>query len=346
MKRSGPQSVLVATYLTAFLIVMGVQLISRFFLAPKVPTLRFLPMDDEMAKYLYRWIIAIAVVGSFGFLTCGIFRVAGVSEANHLMMVAMVELVIVSMIITMIVKKREQVKQALGKNLPETGLRALVVRIWHRLAISALLLLWFLSVFNLLLAGVRPGAPGIKTLLIIPLYFLLDWGLREVLRVVFGIAARPDEVNQSLPFGDSEISDSATEGKAVDRTYVEIVEEAGEQDKEVASTSTETEESLIGKHMDIRRINRFIGGGLRIALASFVFFYLLEIWGVDIQLGKAVIKAASKILIVVLICYMFWEGISAMIQRRLAIEMPLLCVLGSYQCYDSAQIGHRDAGNR
>jgi small-conductance mechanosensitive channel len=322
MKRSGPQSVLVATYLTAFLIVMGVQLISRFFLAPKVPPLRFLPMDDEMAKYLYRWIIAIAVVGSFGFLTCGIFRVAGVSEANHLMMVAMVELVIVSMIITMIVKKREQVKQALGKNLPETGLRALVVRIWHRLAISALLLLWFLSVFNLLLAGVRPGAPGIKTLLIIPLYFLLDWGLREVLRVVFGIAARPDEVNQSLPFGDSEISDSATEGKAVDRTYVEIVEEAGEQDKEVASTSTETEESLIGKHMDIRRINRFIGGGLRIALASFVFFYLLEIWGVDIQLGKAVIKAASKILIVVLICYMFWEVISAMIQRRLAIEMP------------------------
>jgi len=51
----------VATYLAAFLIVMGVQLISRFFLAPKVPTLRFLPMDDETAKYLYRWIIAIAV---------------------------------------------------------------------------------------------------------------------------------------------------------------------------------------------------------------------------------------------------------------------------------------------
>ena len=47
MKRSSPQSVLVVTYLIAFLIVMGVQLISRFFLAPKAPTLRFLPMDDE-----------------------------------------------------------------------------------------------------------------------------------------------------------------------------------------------------------------------------------------------------------------------------------------------------------
>jgi small-conductance mechanosensitive channel len=151
MKRSGPQSVLAATYLIAFLIVMGVQLISRFFLAPKVPALRFLPMDDETARYLYRWIIAIAVVGSFGFLTCGIFRVAGISEANHLMMVAMVELVIVAMIITMILQKRQQVKQALRKDLPATGLRALLIRIWHNLAIIALLLLWILSGFNLLL---------------------------------------------------------------------------------------------------------------------------------------------------------------------------------------------------
>jgi hypothetical protein len=111
-------------------------------------------MDDETAAYLYRWITAIAVAGSFGFLTCGIFRVAGVSEANHLMMVAMVELLIVGMIITMIVQKREQVKLMLEKNLPETGLWVLMVRIWHRLAISAMLLLWFFSAYNLLLAGV------------------------------------------------------------------------------------------------------------------------------------------------------------------------------------------------
>ena len=91
-----------------------------------------------------------------------------------LTLVGMVELVIVGMIITMIVQKREQVKLVLGKNLPETGLRSLMVRIWHRLAIFALFLLWFFSAFNQPLAGVRPGAPGIKTLLIVPLYFLLE----------------------------------------------------------------------------------------------------------------------------------------------------------------------------
>ena len=53
MDRSGPQRVLVATYLAAFLIVMAVQLVLRFFLTPKVPALRFLPMDDGTAVYLH-----------------------------------------------------------------------------------------------------------------------------------------------------------------------------------------------------------------------------------------------------------------------------------------------------
>ena len=321
MKRSGPQSVLVATYLVAFLIVMGVQLISRFFLAPKVPALRFLPMDDEIAKYLYRWIIAIAVVGSFGFLTCGIFRVAGVSEANHLMMVAMVELVIVSMIITMIVQKREQMKQTLRKNLPETGLRALMVRIWHRPAIFALFLLWFFSAFNLLLAGVRPGAPSIKTLLIIPLYFLLDWGLREVLRVVFGISAKTGEV-RTIPA--SEASDNT--GSVAEDSGAKDISQAdsdpAKEDTESESPSAETEEAIIKKHLDVRRLNRIIGSALRIALAAFVFFYLLEIWGIDIQVGKSVTRTAFNILVAVLICYATWEIISAAIQRKLAEEMP------------------------
>ena len=260
----------------------------------------------KAAKYLYRWIIAIAVVGSFGFLTCGIFRVAGESEANHLMMVAMVELVIVSMIITMILQKREQVKQTLRKNLPETGLRALMVRIWHRLAISALLLLWFLSVFNLLLAGVRPGAPGIKTLFIFPLYFLLDWGLREVLQVLFGIAAKPGDIRNALTSEASYNIGSAAEESGA-KAISQADSDAAKENTESESLSIGSEEPTIKKHIDVRRLNRIIGSSLRIALAAYVFFYLLEIWGIDIQVGRAVARTAFNILVAVLICYVMWE---------------------------------------
>ena len=59
----------------------------------------------------------------FCFLTCGILRVAGISEVKHLTMVAIVEFVVTAMIITMIIQKREHVKYALIRDLPETGLR-------------------------------------------------------------------------------------------------------------------------------------------------------------------------------------------------------------------------------
>jgi small-conductance mechanosensitive channel len=313
MDRTGPQRVLVATYLAAFLIVMAVQLVLRFFLTPKVPALRFLPMENETAVYLHRWLIAIAAVITFGWFTCGIFRVAGASEANHLIMVSLVALVAVLMIIIMILQKREQVQQSLAEGLPETGFRAYLA------------LLWLFSAFNQFLGGIRPGAPGIQTLLLIPLYFLLDWALRQILKVAFGIVARPDEVTQSLTFSDSEVSDSTAEAfdeKTIDRTESETVEESAEEVKEAAVTSTATEEALMGKHLNMHRLNRIIGGGLRIALAAFVFLYLLELWGIDIQVGVAVTKAAFNILIVVLICYVAWEVISAVIQRRLVAEIP------------------------
>jgi hypothetical protein len=160
LEHSGPQRVLVATYLAAFLIVMAVQLVSRFFLTPKVPALRFLPMADETAVYLNRWLVAIAVVITFGWFTCGIFRVAGASEANHLIMVSMVALMAILMIIIMILQKRKQVRQSLAEGLPETGFRAYLARIWHIPAIMAALSLWLFSAFNQFLGGIRPGATG------------------------------------------------------------------------------------------------------------------------------------------------------------------------------------------
>jgi small-conductance mechanosensitive channel len=126
---------------------------------------------------------------------------------------------------------------------------------------------------------------------------LLDWVLREVLRVVFGIAANPEDVRKALAFG---ASDHAA-GRPI---------------------RAESQEPKIKKHMDVRRLNRIIGSSLRIALAAFVFLYLLEIWGIDVYFGKAVTRAVFNILIAVLICYATWEVISAAIQRKLAEEMP------------------------
>jgi small-conductance mechanosensitive channel len=323
MDRNTPQRILVATYLSAFLIVMIVRLLSRFFLTPKAGNLRFLPMDDENALFLHRWIMAIAIVGSFGWLTCGIFRIAGTSEAAHLMMVAAVGLVVIFMQIIMILQKREAVRQSLGKNLPDIGIRAQIARSWHRLAISALILLWLFWALNLLLAGVRPGAPGVKTLIIIPVYFLLDWALKEVLRVAFGIAAKPADVKNALMvIGAGENHNATTSEADIELPAVETdVEEKPEM------VSGESEEAVQAKQPAVSpiyfsRAKRVIQSGSRVALAAFFIFYLMGIWGIEIQIGKTIARAGFNILIAVLICYVAWELVSAAIQKRLKQEIP------------------------
>ena len=316
LERTGPQRVLVLTYFAAVLIVMGVHLASRFFLAPKVPVLRFLPLQDSVAVYLHRWFIAIAVVTSFGFATCGLFRLAGAGEGNHLRMVALVEMVIVGMILTMILQKRGSVRKALVKGLDGTGLQIRFAENWHHLAILALLMLYSLSSVSLFLYGIRPGAPGIQTLFIIPLYFLLDWALQQILKALFGIAAKPAAA-MGVP-GKERIVEEAPAG--LDRSPTE--RERSLSDAADHTSTDDADAPAHNKYMDSRRLNRIIGSGLRIALAMFMFFYLLEAWGMEIQFGKTVVHAVFNILATVLTCYVTWEMISAAIQKKLAEELP------------------------
>lgn len=305
MERTEAQSLLLLTYLTAILIVMGARLVLRFFLSPKSPGLRFLPLDDHTVLYLFRWIMAIAIVSSFGLLTSGILRVAGLSEAKHLMTVAFVELVITAMMITMILHKRGNVKFALTKDLPESGLRAQMANIWHNLAILVLLFLWLISTFNLLLFGVRPGTPGIQTLLIIPMYFLLDWILKVTLKAAIGGSLKTEGEILSQESGATKVVDSP-------------IQESSEGDEALVA---ENQKSNIRKHMNMDRISRIIGGGLRFALLTLVIFYLLNIWGLDFNFGKAIIRGVFSIIIVALIFYAAWELFSAVIRRRLSEEV-------------------------
>ncbi len=50
--------------------------------------------------------------------------------------------------------------------------------------------------------------------------------------------------------------------------------------------------------------------------------WVLNIWNIELHIGKAVVKAVFNILVVIILCYVFWEFLNAIIQRRLKLEMP------------------------
>ena len=197
LERNTGQRVLVASYLAAFVIVGLFQLVSRFLLSSRAPAIRILPLSDSAAVYLHRWLSALVVVWAFGMLTCGIFRLAGTSEARHFVMTTAVGCIMAAMLICMIALKRKQVAAALIEGHPENSLMARMARSWHHFAIFGVFLLLVFSTFERLLYG-NGNFAGIKTLLLIASYFLLDWLLRQALEFAFGLARQPDQIGSAI----------------------------------------------------------------------------------------------------------------------------------------------------
>jgi small-conductance mechanosensitive channel/predicted outer membrane lipoprotein len=303
LERTAGQRVLLATYLTAFVIVQVAFVVSRFFLAPRVPTLRFLPFNNETALYLHRWLIALTAVGSFGYLTCGVIRLAGSSELEHLRAVTMVGLIMAAMIIWMILQKRTAVAAAFSRGLPETGLRFRIAQKWYHFAILGVVLLLIFSILNQIL-GLASGQ-GFLTLLMVPFYFLLDWILRLMLQAAFGIVEQPEE--------QIVLAEATSDGPEDDVGTEAAPQPAGE---------TSEDKPAPGGRLDVDRMKGPLRTALRLALAMLLFFWILDIWNLDLPIGEAVVRTLIKILVVVLICYVAWGLINAAIMRRMQQEMP------------------------
>ena len=303
LERTAGQRVLLSTYLAAFVIVHVAFLISRFFLAPRVSALRFLPFTDETALYLHRWLITLTTVGGFGTLTCGVARLAGASELEHFRSMTLVSVIIGVMIIWMILQKRKAAAAAFSRGLPESSLRCRLALKWHLFALIVIVLLFVFSTINRML-GFAAGQATL-TLLIVPLYFLLDWILRLILETAFGMVAE----NNSKPVPAKSLSTEQEE---------DGVSEAARP------TVGETSEAKPAQHgqLDLDRMKGPLRAALRLALAVLLFFWILDIWDVDRPIGEAVIRTLIEILVVVLICYVAWGLINAAILRRMRQEMP------------------------
>jgi small-conductance mechanosensitive channel len=305
LERTTAQRVLVATYLVAIVIVRGVYLLSRIILAPKLASLRFLPLTDATAVYLHRWILAITIVASFGMLTCGIMRLAGSSEAEHIKALFMLGVVLSAMLVTLILQNRRRVSVYMGQDAAVDTLQARFASHWQHIAIGGVLLLLAASSFNLIM-GQYGGYLAFKTLLMLPLYFLLDWVLKQILNTLFGLVALQN---------DNSAAAEAAPPSAEDDPPASEANGGADDDAQEIKTSA-------FKPIEFDRMKTIIKAGLRVALAALFLVWIMKIWGIELTVGGAVARAAFNILIVVLLCYVGWEFLNAAIQRRLQAEMP------------------------
>ena len=303
LDRTEGQRILLAAYLAGIAFFQIAYLLLRFFLAPRAPALRFLPFSDETALYLHHWIMALTFVICFGNVTNGVIGLAGATELTQLKFGTLFGLVAAGMIIWMILQKRKEAAAAFSQGLPESSLRYRLAHKWHHFAVFSVLLLLAAGIGSRILGTASNQA--ILTLLLVPLYFLLDWILRLMLEAAFGLVAQPEEQLALI---------EATSDDPQDEVETEAAPApAGEASKD---------KSAHPGRLDLERMKGPLRGALRLALAVLLFFWVLKIWNVDLPIGREVIRTLIEILVVVLICYVAWGLVDAAILHRMRKEMP------------------------
>jgi small-conductance mechanosensitive channel len=155
-------------------------------------------------------------------------------------------------------------------------------------------ILWAVASLRLLIVGFSFDVPGLKTLLMVPLFFILDWILQSLLKFSFGMVKKP---------GDSQ---------PANHTVVWDDEE----------NTSEPSQETHGRPLEVNRLYKVLRISLRALLAAFVFYWILGFWGIDLRILKTVAGAGIDIILVVLLSFVAWELIKAPIQRKLREELP------------------------
>ncbi|MGA9536287.1 MAG: mechanosensitive ion channel family protein [Desulfobacterales bacterium] len=303
LDRTANQRILLAAYVAGLVFFQCTYLALRLFLAPRTPALRFLPFSDETALFLHHWLMALTFIICLGNVTIGVIHIAGATELTVIKASLVVVLIAGGMIIWMILQKRREAATSFSQGLSESSLRYRLAQKWHHFAIFAVLLVLASSIFSRIL-GTGSGQAAL-TLLMVLLYFMLDWILRLILEAALGTVKQ----SQEQPV----IAEAASDGPEDDI-------EAGAAPSPVGEASDK--KSYLGWRLDLDRMKGPLRAALRLSLAVLLFFWVLDIWNVDLPIGEAVVKTLIKILAVVLICYVAWGVINAAIMRRLRQEVP------------------------
>jgi small-conductance mechanosensitive channel len=186
-----PIRLTVMTLVGAVLVVRMIALVSRFLLAPELPALRLLPMDDEAAAFLHRRFVWLAAVGASGFMAVDLLALLGIDPPLAHLLGNLVAAVFVVMLIALIWHGREPVARLIRGGAPEDlpieaaasqRLRNLVATIWPGVAILYVLIIWGMSEITDVLNYDLAAYAGIWSLVLVIAVPLVDAAIGQGIR--------------------------------------------------------------------------------------------------------------------------------------------------------------------
>jgi small-conductance mechanosensitive channel len=196
----GATRLTVMTYVLAVVLLRLVAAASRLLLAPHAPALRLIPLRDQDALRLHRWIIAVAAIAAFGFLTGDLLALLGLDRETLDLFGAMVGVVFVAALVAMIWQVRRPVAGLIRGEATAAGsitgrLRQFLAQTWHLLATVYVLVIFATYQVREAFGQETAVSVGILSLLLVAALPLADVALRRITHERF--AARRSAAGES-----------------------------------------------------------------------------------------------------------------------------------------------------
>ena len=267
---------------------------AKVVLSPLSPGLRLLPLKEEDARFLYRWIFRTTLIAALLAGPSVIFQNVGGSEELHMLFYSTAGLGVIICFIGMIWQSRKRIADAICREesdevWEENTVRVRFARTWQFFAILYVAGAGAFWLANLWISGQGEIVSLIASLILIPIFIGIDQWMQRLLIIVSG------ESREVIDLSGEEAA------AAIEESLVEIRED---------------------KKTDLKHYVPFIKRAFRVVLVAFLFFIILRLWGIDLPVGRLLTRTALSIVIALLLGVIIWELTKARIDRKLQEEMP------------------------
>jgi small-conductance mechanosensitive channel len=276
-------------------------LVANLVLSPAAPALRLFPLQNEDAKFLYRWTIAIVVTAIAIADIAYVFLEAGIGQESFLFMYSLSGLSVSLLMVLVIWQGRHRVARAIWSEDPAGdkavfSVRAKFAKSWHWFAILYVIgmgLFWFIRGLG---EGEIAMLSTIISVFLIPLLIGISSWAERLLDIASGLA--PSSIISPDTDSPESLSDS------------------GMPPSEAAADQKADRKSYLQQHLPLIKII------LRTLLVALLFFLILRLWGIDLPVGRIFTSTALNIMGLLLLGIVVWQFTKARIDRKLMEEIP------------------------
>jgi len=319
----GPLYELAMVYLPPIFFMRLAFILLNALYSPTMPHMRISPQNCRSAAMYLMGFMAFIIISLFVTKTLWLLKAHGMSEGVFLLLYAHLGLFQFMILVAMVWKDRARITRSIAKaqddvQAPAPSSGSTLKRVWFPLACVGLLTFELLWQVNMILYQKDLVLPLLLTILSIPFGLLLFSIGNRLLLIAAGQTELMDPriINADILPPGADIAEFVK---------VELPPEPVS-----AAGSADQKGSLFLRNLAL--IRKMMG----ILIASALFFWVMNLWGLDLPIGRSIVQSAASIFATLLLAYAIWEISRTFIDRKLEEDRP--------QSADLEDMGDKEEG--